>query len=343
MPIQVFFDDFTELLEALNSMNCLLIIAGDVNIHLDDHSNQHSIEFRRILECFSLSQLVNGPTQKRGHQLEVIITNDCAKFSSVEINDVCLSDHYRINCSFQIGRKALSEYRTIQFREVKRMDKIRFSNHLRSKFHTFSLNDQRSFSSCISSYNAILQSSIDEFAPLKEKVIKDVVNASWFDEEYRDLRKMRRNAEKLWRKTKLTVHHLEFVRLRKCTTTIAKSKKRTKIRARIDKADGNQKALYSALNELTGQKQTPCYPDKPDAVNAYEFGKFFTGKVEKIREVLESKHSGNGLKFTPNTFESMNNNSFLEEFDVCTESEILDIIKEHGFRCSFLILCLIVF
>ena len=50
---------------------------------------------------------------------------------------------------------------------------------------------------------------------------------------------------------------------------------------------------------------------------------------------MESKHSGNGLKFTPNTFESMNNNSFLEEFDVCTESEILDIIKEHGFRCSF--------
>ena len=336
VPIQIFFQDFTELLEALNTINCLLIIAGDVNIHLDDHSNQHSIEFRKILDCFSLYQLVNGQTQKKGHQLEVIITNDSDKFSPVEIDNVYLSDHYRISCSFKMQRKPLSEYKTIQFREIKRMDRISFSNHLVAKFDAFSISDQSSFASCISSYNSILQSSIDEFAPLKQKVIKEVVNANWFDEEYRDARKKRRNAEKLWRKTKLTVHRLEFVRLRKCTTTLAHNKKRTQIRSKIDQADGSQKALYSALNELTGQKQAPCYPDKSDAVNAHEFGKFFTDKVENLRRDLESKHSENRFEFTPNDFALIaNSSSFLDEFDICTQAEVSEIIKEHGFRCSF--------
>ena len=337
VPIQSFFNDFTELLEALNTVNCLFIIAGDANIHLDDQCSQHTKEFRKILDCFSLYQLVNGKTQKKGHQLEVIITNDSKKFSTVNIDDVSLSDHFRISCSFKLGRKVLSEYRTIQFREIKTMDQIGFSNHLKSKLDDFCISNQSSFTSCISSYNSILQSSIDKFAPLKEKIIKDVVSANWFDEEYRDLRKRRRNAEKLWRKTKLTVHHLEFVRLRKSTTTLAHNKKRMQIRTKIDKANGNHKALYSALNELTGQKQTPCYPDKSDAVNADEFGKFFTGKVEKIRNNVESKHSKAKFRIAPNDFVSMSNsnNSFLEEFDICTQSEISEIIKEHGFRCSF--------
>ena len=336
VPVQSFFNDFIELLEALNTMNCLLIIGGDINIHIDDHANPHTKELGKILDCFNLCQLVNGPTQKMGHQLEVIITNDADKFSSVTVDDVCLSDHYRISCSFKHDKKVLSEYKTIRFREIKHMDKIGFSNLLKSKFETFDISDHSSFALCLSSYNNILQSSIDEFAPFKEKVIKDVVTANWFDEEYRDQRKRRRNAEKLWRKTKLAVHHLEFIRLRKCTTTLAYNKKKTQIRAKIEKAGGNQKALYSALHELTGQKQVPSYPDKSDVVNANEFAMFFTSKVSKLRSDLESKHSAYSYKFTPNDLTYIrNHDSFLSEFDVCTQSEILEIIKEHGFRCSF--------
>ena len=223
--------------------------------------------------------------KRGGHQLEVIITNDPDKFSDVVIDDVCLGDHYRISCSFVHNTKVLSEYRTIRFREIKSMDSSGFSNHIRHHFEDFSISNQNSsFANCISSYNNVLKSSLDKFAPIKEKTIKDVPNASWFDEDYRDLRRLRRNAEDHWRRTKLTVHRLEFVRLRKCTTNLAHNKKRTQIRSKIDNACGKQNALYSALREVTGQKQKPEYPDGTDLDNANEFAKFFIEKVGKTSE-----------------------------------------------------------
>ena len=45
------------------------------------------------------------------------------------------------------------------------------------------------FSNSISAYNSLLSESLDMFAPVKQKVIKDVPKAPWFDREYFDLRK----------------------------------------------------------------------------------------------------------------------------------------------------------
>ena len=337
MPFNQFFIDFGEFLEALITMNCLLIIAGDINIHLDDVSNTHMKKLSELLDCFNLFQLVNGSTHKRGHQLEVIITNDPDKFSDVVIDDVCLSDHYRISCSFVHNAKVISEYKTIRYREIKSMDSTGFTNHICHHLEDFLISNRNSsFAACISSYNDVLKSALEKFAPLKEKTIKDVPNASWFDEDYRDLRKLRRNAEKLWRRTKLTVHRLEFVRLRKCTTNLAHNKKRTQIRSKIDSAGNKQKALYSALREVTGQKQKPLYPDGTDLDNANKFAQFFVQKVGNIRTNIESKQASNGFTFVPDTFDPTdNNNSYLDEFEMCTQAEILEIIKDHGFKSSF--------
>ena len=40
---------------------------------------------------------------------------------------------------------------------------------------------------------------------------------------------------------------------------------------------------------------------------------------------------------SPDAFEPSNDNTnYLDEFEMCTESEILDIIKDHGFKSSFI-------
>ena len=329
-----FFKDFVELLEALISENCMLLIAGDINIHIDVDSDPHTMEFSQILQSFGLHQVVSGSTQKKGHQLEVVLTNEVDKFSHMVVDDVCLSDHYRISCSFEQGKKVFSEYKTIRFRETQTMDKVGFADLVKSQFETLAIGNQNSFITCVSSYNEILQSSLDVFAPTKEKVIKDVVRAPWFDEEYRDLRKMRRSAEKLWRKSKLMVHQLEFVRLRKETTALAHNKKRTHLRTNIDKAAGSQKALYSVLQTATGQNKVHRYPDKTDCENANNFAKYFVDKVNNIRQDLESKQSSNNYSFEPDHFLPLNNQSkYLNNFDPCTDSEILEIIQEHGLKC----------
>ena len=43
MPFTLFFQEFPLLLETLCSMNCVLLIGGDLNIHLDNKGDQYCL------------------------------------------------------------------------------------------------------------------------------------------------------------------------------------------------------------------------------------------------------------------------------------------------------------
>lgn len=45
----------------------IIIIVGDVNLHIDDTSNHHSKAFLIITESHKLGHHVRGPTHNHGH------------------------------------------------------------------------------------------------------------------------------------------------------------------------------------------------------------------------------------------------------------------------------------
>ena len=47
----------------------VLVISGDFNLHLHDLRDSDTKEFMDLLETFSLSQHVSGPTHLSGHTL----------------------------------------------------------------------------------------------------------------------------------------------------------------------------------------------------------------------------------------------------------------------------------
>ena len=51
-----------------------LLIVGDFNYHVDNTTSPETIKFNKILEMFNLQQHVNGPTHKKGHTLDLIMT-----------------------------------------------------------------------------------------------------------------------------------------------------------------------------------------------------------------------------------------------------------------------------
>ena len=218
------------------------------------------------------------------------------------------------------------------------MDHAGFANLVKSELESCNLYSCTSFDTSIDLYNASLESALNVYAPIKEKIIKDVVKSSWFDEDYRQLRKSRRNAEKLWRKTKLEVHKLEFQRLRKETTLLAQSKKKSNCRAKIDNASGSQKGLYSVVRKLSGQDEGPSYPvGMSDQQNAHNFAKFFVGKIKGIRQNLESKQQSNDFSsmLDDENVPSFNSqNGYLDSFELATDSEIKEIISKYGLKCS---------
>ncbi|RMX46664.1 hypothetical protein pdam_00019047 [Pocillopora damicornis] len=57
-----FFDEFSQFLENVVMCPEALVISGDFNLHLDDLRDYDTKKFMNLLETFSLSQHVSGPT-----------------------------------------------------------------------------------------------------------------------------------------------------------------------------------------------------------------------------------------------------------------------------------------
>ena len=76
----------------------------------------------------------------------------------------------------------------------------------------------------------------------------------WFDAEYEQLRKLRRKAEKKFRKTGLLEHKKDHDALPKQTTALAYVKKRNFYSEKLNEAS-NSKVLYSVVNRLLDNKQ----------------------------------------------------------------------------------------
>ena len=283
VPISCFMNEFTTLLESLCCMNCNLLLAGDVNIHLDNIQSPESISFTNLLASFDLTQFVSTPTHNKGHILDVVIGNSISSCSNISVTDVNLSDHFLINGLFKCEFRSTTYYKTIHYRKLKSVDPIKLAEDLDVQLQSFRDSRNQQFGEQVSLYNRTLTEVIDNHAPLLHKTIKVVPDAPWFDFEYHELRKKRRKAEKLYGKTKLHVHKSNFIDLRKQTTLLSFKKKRLFSRGKIDEASNSSKALYSTLKMLTGQNDSPVYPNVgSDATIANQFVDYFTDKVKNI-------------------------------------------------------------
>ena len=85
------------LMETLNASDETFILAGDVNIHLDDKNDFYTKQFNDIMEMFNLVQHVNFATHKLGHTFDFVVTPaDSPIIENIKATNVDLSDHYMI-------------------------------------------------------------------------------------------------------------------------------------------------------------------------------------------------------------------------------------------------------
>ena len=333
IPIALFHEEFPKLLESLCCLNCLLLIGGDFNIHLNINDDSHSIAFRALLDSFNLHFVVEGVTHNEGHMLDCLISNEPDKCHQSAITDVGLSDHFIITSNVDYCPKTITQYKTITYRKIKEINMDALSSDLVNEIGCRKVLDTDNFGEAILEYNNALSSVLDLHAPLLTLTIKDVKGTPWFDREYIELRRRRRKAEKLWRSTKLIVHKEHFVDLRKQCTDLALNKKIVFSRNIINESANSNKALYSNFNTLVGNNIDPVYPSSDsDTTLANEFASHYTNKAKKIRNEIESKRS---LIIDPVLVSPNYDVSSLHSFDLATDAEISEIIKKQGVKCSF--------
>lgn len=330
----VFFEEWSNYLDSLAVEPKELIITGDLNFHVDDPADVDARHFTDSLDIHGLVQHVQGATHVGGHTLDVVITReDSSVIQDVpSILDPCLCDiqgnisndhlavHTKLNCTKPDPTRKLVNFRKHQA--------ISVSDFITDIEDSPSLQrTDGSVEDLVEAYNSSIKALIDKHAPLQTKTITLRPNAPWYTDELRDAKHKRRKAERLWRRTKLTVHHQLFKeQCRLVSVLLIKSKKEYYSR-KITDCGTDHKKLFRLTKNLMGQKGEIVLPSCPsDTTLANRFSEFFMNKIATIRENINSAVTGNDTLVMSADVEF--NGEPLTDLSPATQDEIREIIMK---------------
>jgi hypothetical protein len=325
----LFNQDLDTFLSEISSKCDCVILGGDLNIHFEHSNNKLYQQSLDILQSFGMKRHVFDPTHIGGGILDHVFTLslndqlDC--ITRVDNMNVLGSDHFPVYCDFRLVLEN-KFFKDLQYRKLKEVDLDLFGEDLRTAVAGCTATG--SFKTVITELNNVTLKLLDQHAPLVSKRVSVVHTAPWFDKEYRDLRKLRRKAEKTWRKSKKDNDLLVYKDLCSSCSDLALVKKKAHFKKVIDRADGNPKTLYEIVNQQLDRKQSSKLPDYTEDLPklASDFNSFFVDKIDKIR---------NGMK--EDTLPDMNEipqDSALYEFQPATLEELEEIIKESGIKSA---------
>ena len=225
-----------------------LIILGDFNIRMDlPHA-----------ACLST-------THELGHTLDLIITltpdNIIAACPSI---GELFSNHFPVSCQIRSDRPQ-ANVTHVQFRKMKSIDPNQFSEAIpSSQLNHDPPNDLDSLVSC---YNEPLRSQLDMYALVLTRDINVRPLAAWFKEDIRNAKRLRRNAEKKWRATRLPVDLAAFKKERNRVVNLMNETRRVYYKQFdvnynqfIEDNSKDQRRLFTASKSLLNMKKDRSLP-----------------------------------------------------------------------------------
>ena len=204
----VFLAEFSDYLEHAVLCTDQLLICGDFNIHVDVSDDIDACRFLGLLDSVGLDQHVSVPTHISGHTLDLIITrNSDQLLVSSTWTDYLFSDHLPVHCNIQV-EKPLLKSKQISFRKLKSIDISSLRDDLKSDLCSNTI-DSLELNDLVTRYDEALSSALDRHAPLINKTVTKRPIVPWFNNEIKTAKRMRRRAERKWRKTKFRLDFLD--------------------------------------------------------------------------------------------------------------------------------------
>ena len=231
----VFFDEFSQFLENVVMCPEVLVISGDFNLHLDMWPPwQRHQKFMDLLETFSLSQRISGPTHLLGHTLDLIITRSSDDIVLASPRTTFpISDHFIIQCPIGFSRPALS-CKKPTFRKLKSIDISAFSADVASSMLCVSVH-----------WDNWHTDILDKFAPLKTRTMTDRPMVPWFNDDIKQLERQRRGLEKRAVKTDLPGDWNNYHKVRNQYSAFLKSARVNYYSNLIDQCAGDFRKLLT--------------------------------------------------------------------------------------------------
>ena len=337
---ELFFGEFDDFLGSLFIKYSKFIICGDINIHLDKKSDSNSQKFNDLISSYGLNQLVDEPTHKSGHTLDIVIgSHNVIKESTIEVSKADSAsfptcDHFTV-CFYlnQCDSIQSNQKKTITFRNIDAIDTNVLRSDLSTKLTTLTIS-KTTFSTLMKSYDSVCLQILDSHAPLLVKDIVDRRSAPWFDGEYKSLRAIRRQAERVWKAacpaTSQQKHEI-YINIRDKCSELANKKKHEYFRSQFQRHKYSPKSLYKFVDNILDKEKTLALPPTDNLKECVDsFNRFFEEKIDTIRENFKcSQESANG-----STNSNQYSGSKLKDFKPVNISEIDDILSNIEFKSS---------
>ena len=331
-----FFQELDKLLaDTVVKCDCL-ILAGDLNIHFENTSDRLVQKTLDLFLSYGLNHQVNGPTHIAGGTLDQIfcfsMKNQLECKVTVDQLNRLGSDHYPVYCDFSLAFEK-KYFKNITYRKIKSMDKDKFSDELATIVSSIDVHDVNTadMGDSVTILGDICTELLNEHIPLVSKTISVIDTAPWFDNEYRDYRKLRRKAESKAHKLNATAEDKALYKeISIECSNLADLKKKEYFKSMINNSKSNPRTLWQMVNKSLDRKQSNPLPDYTDDLSklASDFNNYFTNKIDRIRESMDKTSA-------PDAFDSHPNKTGLwQSFEPATLEELNDIINEAGIKCS---------
>ena len=282
----MFLEQFPDLLDMCNSLHGQLCILGDINIHYDCPNSPLTAKTLDILQMYNLKQMVTEPTHRRGHTIDwVLVRPDEQVHRSSNVSDSLESDHFCVMSVFDVTVANSSPvYQSV--RNIRSIDRTAFVADLEAELA--GMCDSLS----ADQYNAILRSVLDNHAPASMRKVTHRVSSPWFGlvgDELLEAKRNRRQAERKWRSTGLSVFKDIYQKAKHYVTKIVLKAKTQYYNLKISSAH-TSKELYKITNSILSRTKSIHLPTSLPLSSLPDlFSTFFTEKIMKIRRDLDSQ------------------------------------------------------
>jgi hypothetical protein len=172
---------------------------------------------------------------------------------------------------------------------------------------------------------------LDKHAPEIRKKVAEKETTPWMNENILNAKKKRRMGRR-WRKSKLTVHKEVYMSECKAVKNLLEKEKSSYFNEKIKQCEGDQKKLFSIVDNLLHRKKLTSLPEHDRLANFVDsFSDFFIGKIENIRKDLNDLGDTTAPLACPPISKLVPPSAMtMETFKPATQDEILKIIKSSS-------------
>ena len=217
--------------------------------------------------------------------LDLVITQSTYNIVSNTVVSDFLTDHAAIHCNLHMEKPQPLRH-TIQYRNYSATDNEMFQAAIEAS--TLCLDPATSATSLLDQYDDTMSALLDKHAPLETRTITVRPKVPWFNGDIKIAKQKRRQLERRWRQSRLTIHLDIFKEQKRHVNKLISSAKSSYYTAKIIEAASDQKQLYNVVNAMLVKSEASLHNGSSLQQLDSEFEIFFQAKVKRIKENLVS-------------------------------------------------------